>query len=67
MFLRFGVVSVYLGRNMFLRGNSAMLPLLLMVLLMFRRDEIYVRFILLLALVSLAVADEIWVVQWSQM
>ena len=37
-----------------------MLPLLLIVLLMFRRGEIYIRFILPLALVSLAVADEIW-------
>jgi len=47
-----------------------MLPLLLIGLLMFRgdrRDKIYVCSILSLALVSLAVTDEIWVRQWSQM
>jgi ABC-type transport system involved in cytochrome bd biosynthesis fused ATPase/permease subunit len=41
---------------MFLRGSSAMLPLLVM----FRGNETYIRFILFLALVSLAVADEIF-------
>ena len=44
-----------------------MLPLLLIGLLMLRGGEIYVRSILPLALVGLAMADEIWVGRWSQM
>ena len=44
-----------------------MLPLLLIGLLMLGGDKIHVRSILPLALMGLAMADEIWVSQWSQM
>jgi hypothetical protein len=43
-----------------------MLPLLLMGLLMLRGSEIHVWFILLLAWVSFAMADETWVRERSQ-
>ena len=49
-----------------LRRNGAVLPLLVMGLLMFRGREIYVRFILLLGRVSLAMADETWVKRRSE-
>jgi len=57
----FGFVVMFgcLGKIPFLRRSGAMLPLLVIGLLMFRGDKIYVRSILLLALVGLSVADEI--------
>jgi len=57
----FGFVVMFgsLGRIPFLRRRGAMLPLLLIGLLMFGGDKIYVRSVLPLALVGLSVADKI--------
>jgi len=57
----FGFVVMFgcLGKISVFRRRGAMLPLLLIGLLMFRGDKIYVRSILSLALVSLSVADKI--------
>ena len=60
MVFGFVVMSGCLGRIPFLWRRGAMLPLLLLIgLLMFRGDKIYVRSTLPLALVSLSVADKI--------
>jgi len=48
----------WIGVIPLLRRNGAMLPWLLVWLLMLRRDRVYIRFILSLALVSLSMADE---------
>jgi hypothetical protein len=60
VFLGILMILMRIGMIPLLRRYSAMLPLLLMGLLMLRGSAIYVRFIMLLGRVSLAMADETW-------